>query len=960
MAWCCLQFVSKRGYAVFLVATFVADLVICATVLFLCTNSDQESRDKDQYAAAAIDTMVCCIARLILFPLIALIAYKIYHRTASTSPINRLKELEQQQQRFLATNHLATDANQHSDSLVGTSLTTITGDMTESLASSDSLAAPSSIPTNGSASDEKTEAKAAFARKQGHAVAMKKAERLRFVIVGIMFAITTGMSLYSGLKCVGFHYDPQIVVAQATLFAMVTFLINFEFFLIRDFLNKITEEEGELIASMHMHPMFFTTDLKCHHCDICHETLRGPDYVAYRCRTCDFDMCQRCYRRKDKKSAKGYGQRGIRSDGAQLTTWTFFKRIIQLSLDFKCCLGSALLFLVFARVLSIVMPRVQGNIFDAILSYLQDSTASSRDAFTECMVVYLVLQVFSGLFAGLQGLFQQLVTYQLEYSVRTKLFSSILRMDIAFFDGMHTGQLTSRLTNDVNGMVSPVQVLMNNLLANVLSLVGGIAMAFTTSWKLSILALTIVPPITFVFNLYAHWGHKINRSIWCAYGEANKVATECIHNIRTVRGFSTEQHETDKFDDSINTALSHGVMNAYVGGSVYAFSSYMTSGTAVLILWYGGDLVCDSNGKQLTVGRLITFQMYWNMMNTSFISLSEVFNDLIRSSSAAERVCSLIDARPEVDPDAGEEVDRDTVKGHLELCDVQFFYRTQPDSIVLKGVSLIMTPGSTTALVGKSGGGKSTLVHLLMRFYEPTDGKVLLDGRDMTLLSSRSVRKLCGFVAQDTQLFAASIEDNLAYGLGRPYTHEEMVAACVKANAYEFIMKMDEQFDSRAGEKGILLSGGQKQRLAIARCFLRAPRLLFLDEATSALDAENEGIVQQALETLIEESQCTVVLIAHRLSTVINANQIAVIHEGDIYELGSHDQLMSKGKQGIYSQLVQRQMAHAATDANSVMDLDKKDDQKGKPSVQTDIDELMKEMEQTGTLAEFQKRRADQ
>merc|ERR1719201_6179 len=190
----------------------------------------------------------------------------------------------------------------------------------------------------------------------------------------------------------------------------------------------------------------------------------------------------------------------------------------------------------------------------------------------------------------------------------------------------------------------------------------------------------------------------------------------------------------------------------------------------------------------------------------------------------------------------------------------------------------------------------------------------------MASLSSRSVRKFCGFVAQETQLFAVSIADNLCYGLGREHTQEELIAACTKANAHDFIMKMEDQYDTRVGEKGIMLSGGQRQRLAIARCFLRAPRLLFLDEATSALDAENEGIVQQALEALITESQCTVVLIAHRLSTVINANQIAVIHEGNVFEIGTHEELLRKA--GIYAQLVQRQMSR---DASSVMDQGGKD-----------------------------------
>lgn len=306
------------------------------------------------------------------------------------------------------------------------------------------------------------------------------------------------------------------------------------------------------------------------------------------------------------------------------------------------------------------------------------------------------------------------------------------------------------------------------------------------------------------------------------------------------------------------------------------------------------------------MGGLITFQLYWNMMNSAFQGLQGVFNELIRASSAAERVFTLMDAQPELDPDAGEEVDPRTIKGHLELRCLKFRYKTRPENEVLRGINLELPCNSTTALVGKSGGGKSTLVHLLMRFYDPTEGMVLLDGVDLKTLKSRQVRQAVGFVAQETQLFATSIEANIAYGIGREYTKAELHAAARAANAHEFIMEAEEGFETRVGERGVMLSGGQKQRISIARCFLRQPKLLFLDEATSALDAENEALVQAALESLIEKGSCTVVLIAHRLSTVMNSTQIAVIHKGIVAEVGTHQQLVAKG--GIYAQLVARQM----------------------------------------------------
>merc|ERR1719353_614941 len=266
---------------------------------------------------------------------------------------------------------------------------------------------------------------------------------------------------------------------------------------------------------------------------------------------------------------------------------------------------------------------------------------------------------------------------------------------------------------------------------------------------------------------------------------------------------------------------------------------------------------------------------------------------------------------------------------------IRFTYKTRPDNEVLKGVDLTMPAGSTTALVGKSGGGKSTTVHLLLRFYDPTGGQILVDGYDMKSLNASVFRRHVGFVAQDTQLFATSIEENLAYGLGRPHTRAELVEATQRANAYQFITEMEDGFDTRTGEKGVLLSGGQKQRLPIARCFLRKPKFLFLDEATSALDTENEAIVQEALADLIKEASATVVLIAHRLSTVMGCDQIAVFNKGVVMELGNHEELLAKN--GVYAALVSRQIQKTA----GVSPGDKK-------TKVDNVDDLIAEMEEAG------------
>eukprot|EP00929_Paragymnodinium_shiwhaense_P119728 TRINITY_DN91629_c0_g1_i1.p1 TRINITY_DN91629_c0_g1~~TRINITY_DN91629_c0_g1_i1.p1 ORF type:complete len:938 (+),score=269.63 TRINITY_DN91629_c0_g1_i1:148-2961(+) len=931
MAWCCLEFLSQGAVRCTIVCVFIIDFLVCLGSFIVARADAKERGDPDKFAASDNDTLVLFGVRCIVFPLVAWAAYRQYLRTAAKSPLRQL------------------ESDNLNSTVLGSSPVASASDPTSlrvPLAAGAGAAtspASSTVPT-----DARSAEKMAFEMKRDHALQMKKAEKHKSIIMAVLFAISTALSMYNGLKCVGFDYDPSIMGLQGTLLATVMFLINIEYFMLVDYLNKAVKEKGELIPALHMHPVFFETGLKCHGCDICHERIKGPHYIAYRCRTCDFDLCPRCYRKKDKASAKGMGSLSIRQNGDQVTTWSYFKRICELSMECKFTTAGALICLLCSKGLFILAPSIQGSIFDGVQTYLEDPDGGGRQDFERAMTLYLIINVLQGAFGGGQSLCQELVNRVLQCSVRMKLFKSILGMDIAFFDAMHTGQLTSRLNNDVNQMLSPLNILLNDLLANLLLLFGGMFAAFYTNWKLSILALTIVPPISYSYRVYAQWARGVNRSIYAAYGDANSTATEAIQNIRTVRGFSTESHEKEKYEDAIDTGLSHGKKNAYVAGSVNAFTTYLNLGTAVLIMWYGGMLVIDSKGEAMSIGELITFQLYWNMMNTAFISLGNVFNELIRASSAAERVLSLMEAKPDTGPPRQlREIKREEITGNLELRAVKFYYLTRPENLVLKGVDLTMKVGTTTALVGKSGGGKSTCVHLLMGFYQPTEGGIFLDGVNLASLDSRSVRKCCGLVAQDTQLFATSIKDNLIYGLGRDCSHDEVVEACKAANAHEFIMETEEQYETRVGEKGAMLSGGQRQRLAIARCFLRRPRLLFLDEATSALDAENEAIVQGAIDRLLKESGCTVVLIAHRLSTVINADQIVVVHKGTLKEKGTHEQLMNV--KGIYSQLVQRQLSRSA---DAIMDQAKQKKGAAPKTVQSEIDDLMEELEAQGALAD--------
>ena len=322
-------------------------------------------------------------------------------------------------------------------------------------------------------------------------------------------------------------------------------------------------------------------------------------------------------------------------------------------------------------------------------------------------------------------------------------------------------------------------------------------------------------------------------------------------------------------------------------------------------------------------------------------------NSFTRAGAAAQRVFSLMDSMPDIDPDAGDKVDGARVRGHLALRDVRFTYQMRPDNEVLKGLDLDVPAGKVVALVGRSGGGKTTVVNLLMRMYDPNGGAVLFDGRDLRELNLKSVHAHMGLVSQDTQLFYGTIAENIAYGAEKgTYTPDDIREAARMANADDFIMDFDEGYQTRVGERGTRLSGGQRQRIAIARVIFRRAKVLLLDEATSSLDTESEALVQKALDGLIARGGCTVILVAHRLSTVINADLIAVVNKGRIVERGTHEELLQQ--RGIYAKLVSRQITRDANVIDQSKDGGKgaKGGKKGGAKGASTIDELLDELEE--------------
>jgi len=491
-------------------------------------------------------------------------------------------------------------------------------------------------------------------------------------------------------------------------------------------------------------------------------------------------------------------------------------------------------------------------------------------------------------------------------SIRNELFRAVMRQDIAFYDSSTVGDLTSRLGGDVQQTVAPMRNTVASLLGNLFALGGGLIMCFYTSWRLSMLAFTTIGPIIYLTETYAKWSSEINKQIRTDMGDANTVAVEALSNIRTVRSFSTEDYEIGRYEEWTMKALSKAVKDAIAGAFTTAVNRYLDLGAGVLILWFGGTMAMEEQDG-VTVGSIITFQLYWNRINFAFKGLNNMVTRFTQAAGSAQRVLSLLDNKPDIDVTVGEPLPPD-FQADVTFSDVTFAYQTRPDTKVLDGLSFHVPAGRVCALVGRSGCGKSTIIHLLMRYYDPQQGAVMIGGKALPELSLSSVHHKMAVVAQDTQLFACTIEENIAYGLDS-YNKEDLYAASAAANAHDFISGFPEGYQTKVGERGVRLSGGQRQRIAIARALLRNPQLILLDEATSALDVESEAQVQAAIDGLIKGGGRTILVVAHRLSTVVNADTIVVMDEGKMVDSGTHEELYQRG--GLYSQLVHRQLQSA-------------------------------------------------
>ena len=541
--------------------------------------------------------------------------------------------------------------------------------------------------------------------------------------------------------------------------------------------------------------------------------------------------------------------------------------------------------------LELVPPLIQRELIDRVIAERQLSRIGGLVAVL--IGVYLVVTLVD---AG-DMYVRHALGARVIVDLRVRLYAYLQRLSLSFFERTSTGELMSRVTNDVEALEQFITHGSALFLVDLLRLAGAAVVLFLLDARLALLVLIPVPILAVCLRYFNKRVRPIYRRVRDRLGDINSLLQDRLSGMRVIQAFGQEDRELRRFageSEGYYRARVAGVRNMSIFFPAMRFVSVM--GT-VIVLGFGGAGVVRG---ELSLGTLVAFLSYITAFYEPIRRLTDIDNVFQQAIAAGDRIFELLDVLPDIE-DAPDAADLPEVQGDVCFDDVHFRYGTGDE--VLHDVTFRMLPGQTVALVGPSGAGKTSIANLLCRFYDPSAGRILLDGHDLRKIRLNSLRRHLAVVLQDTFLFNTTVRENLLYG--KPdATEEELVAAARAAFAHEFIMALPHGYDTEIGERGVRLSGGQKQRLALARAILVNPRILILDEATSSVDAEAEYLIQQALESVLQGR--TALVIAHRLSTIRNADKIIALEDGCIKEVGSHEELLSRD--GLYSQLYRRQL----------------------------------------------------
>lgn len=489
--------------------------------------------------------------------------------------------------------------------------------------------------------------------------------------------------------------------------------------------------------------------------------------------------------------------------------------------------------------------------------------------------------------------------------MRQAVFDRIISLHPGFFEVTKTGEVLSRLTTDTTLIQSVVGSSASMVLRSLLNFIGGLVMLFITNVKLASLTLLVVPLVMIPIIIFSRKIRVLSRDSQDRVADVGAYAEESFNAIRTVQAFGHEDHDKRLFGGEVEGAFTTAIKRIKIRSFMTASVIMLAFGAMAVILWIGGNDVISGT---ITPGELSAFIFYAMVVAFAVMLISEIFGELQRAAGATERLVELLDTDADIKSPQNPVTLPTPARGNVRFEGVTFRYPSRPDYAAMSNLTLDVAPGETVALVGPSGAGKSTVLQLLLRFYEKEQGDILIDDVAIDQAKLEDVRARMALVPQEPIIFAANAWENIRYG--NPNASDDMVIQAAKAAAAdEFICQLPDGYDTFLGEKGTRLSGGQKQRISIARALLRDPAILLLDEATSALDAENERIVQEALDKLMVGR--TTLIIAHRLATVVNADRIAVIDQGELVASGTHSELLSSSP--LYAKLAKLQFSADAT-----------------------------------------------
>ena len=563
--------------------------------------------------------------------------------------------------------------------------------------------------------------------------------------------------------------------------------------------------------------------------------------------------------------------------------------------------------LVVAAVSTLAIPYAFRQMIDAGFGAASVGAAGARSAahidlyFIALFGVACVLAVATAARFYMVSWLGERVTADL----RGAVYSHVLLQSPQFFETTQTGEVLSRLTTDTTLIQTLVGTSISMALRNALLFGGGLVMLFVTSVKLSSVIIVLLAAVVLPIVVFGRRVRKLSRASQDRVADASALAGEILNAMPTVQAFTHEQDEARRFGASVERAFDTAMQRIRARAALTAIAILLVFGAIVFVLWLGAHAVVRGS---MTGGELGQFILYAAIVAGAIGALSEVMGDAQRAAGAAERLLELLAVRSPIQSPAHPVPLPARAAGGaaLALREVGFHYPSRPQTAALSNLSLDISPGETVAVVGPSGAGKSTLFQLLLRFYDPQHGRILLDGIDIRRLDLHALRGAIGVVPQDTVVFSADAMENIRYGRAGA-SDEEVIAAARMAAAHEFIERLPQGYQSFLGERGVRLSGGQRQRIAIARALLKNPPLLLLDEATSALDAESERLVQGALQAAMAGR--TTLVIAHRLATVQRADRILVMEQGRVIESGTHAELIAQG--GLYASLAALQFSQA-------------------------------------------------